>query len=104
VFTGGTASVGNPALKPVKAKNLDLAWEWYYDKQSLLSLALFRKQMDNYAGQTLVSQSLYDLHTPVGGAYYKEALAHGCTAADTNCIRNYILATSTASPASRKPA
>jgi TonB-dependent receptor len=91
VFTGGTASVGNPALKPVKSKNLDVSWEWYYDKQSLLSLAYFHKKLDNYAGQTLITQTLYDLHTPIGGAYYKEALAHGCTAADTNCIRNYIL-------------
>ncbi|MYM95533.1 TonB-dependent receptor [Duganella vulcania] len=91
VFTGGSASVGNPALKPVKSKNLDLSWEWYYNKQSLLSLAFFRKQLDNYAGQTLVSQTLYDLHTPIGGAYYKAALSNGCGAADTNCIRNYIL-------------
>ncbi|MYM21318.1 TonB-dependent receptor [Duganella sp. FT135W] len=102
VFTGGSASVGNPALKPVKSKNLDLAWEWYYDKQSLLSLALFRKQMDNYAGQTLVSQSLYNLHTPVGGAYYKAALANGCTAADTNCIRNYILGNFDGQPGVKK--
>jgi TonB-dependent receptor len=91
VFTGGTASVGNPALKPVKSKNLDLSWEWYYDKQSVLSVNYFRKSLDNYAGQTLVSQSLYGLHTPIGGAYYNSAIGSGCTAADTNCIRNYIL-------------
>jgi TonB-dependent receptor len=91
VFTGGTASVGNPALKPVKSKNLDVSWEWYYDQQSVLSLAAFHKKMDNYAGQTVTSQSLYDLHTPIGGAYYKAAIASGCTAADTNCLRNYIL-------------
>ena len=90
----GTASVGNPALKPVKSKNLDLSYEWYYDKQSVFSLALFRKEMDNYAGTIVTPGSLYDLHTPVGGAYYKAALATGgCTVADTNCIRNYILST-----------
>ena len=87
----GTASVGNPALKPVKSKNLDLSAEWYYDKQSVLSVGYFRKQLDNYAGQAVISQSLYGLHTPVGGAYYNAALAHGCGVADTNCIRNYIL-------------
>lgn len=91
VFTGGTASVGNPALKPVKSKNLDLSWEWYYDQQSVLSVAGFHKKMDNYAGQTVVSQTHYDLHTPVGGAYYNAALASGCSVADTNCLRNYIL-------------
>ena len=86
----GTAAVGNPALKPVKSRNLDLSLEWYYDKESLVSLGLFRKGLDNYAGQTVVAQPLYGLHTPVGGAYYNAALAHGCTVADTSCIRNYI--------------
>ena len=87
----GTASTGNPALKPVKSKNLDLSYEWYYDKESLVSLGFFRKVLDNYAGQTVVSQPLYNLHTPIGGAYYNSAVAQGCTVADTNCIRNYIL-------------
>ena len=102
VFTGGTASVGNPALKPVKSKNLDLSWEWYYDQQSVLSLAAFHKKMDNYAGQTVVSQSLYGLHTPVGGAYYNAALGSGCAVADTNCIRNYILNTYDGQPGVQK--
>ena len=87
----GTASVGNPALKPVTSKNLDISAEWYYDKQSLVSAGFFRKVLDNYAGQAVINQSLYGLHTPVGGAYYNAALAHGCGVADTNCIRNYIL-------------
>ena len=105
VFTGGTASVGNPALKPVKSKNLDLSWEWYYDKQSVLSLAYFRKQMDNYAGQTLVSQSLYDLHTRSAAPTTRRrcppaaALRPTPTASATTSW-----ATSTASPASRRPA
>jgi TonB-dependent receptor len=102
VFTGGTASVGNPALKPVKSKNLDLSWEWYYDKQSMLSLNYFHKSLDNYAGQTLVSQSLYNLHTPIGGAYYNAALSHGCAAADTNCIRDYILGNYDGQPGVKK--
>jgi len=86
----GTASVGNPALKPVKSKNLDLSWEWYYDKESVLSAAYFHKNLDNYAGQTVVSMPQYGLHTPIGGAYYNAAVANGCTVADTTCIRNYI--------------
>ncbi|MET3106397.1 TonB-dependent receptor [Oxalobacteraceae bacterium GrIS 1.18] len=87
----GTASVGNPALKPVKSKNLDFSAEWYPDKQTVLSAGYFRKVLNNYAGQQVISQSLYGLHTPVGGAYYNAALAAGCGVADTNCIRNYIL-------------
>ena len=32
----------------------------------------------------------FNLHTPVGGAYWNAALAGGCTTADVVCIRNYI--------------
>ena len=32
----------------------------------------------------------FNLHTPVGGAYWNAALAGGCGTADVVCIRNYI--------------
>jgi TonB-dependent receptor len=87
---GGTGSQGNPALKPVKSKNLDLSYEWYYGKQNFFSLGYFRKDLDNYAGQSTFNATPFNLHTPVGGALWNEALAKGCTVADTTCIRNYI--------------
>jgi TonB-dependent receptor len=87
---GGTGSQGNPALKPVKSKNLDLSWEWYYAKQSFFSVNAFHKDLENYAGQSQVVETPFNLHTPVGGALWNEALANGCANADTTCIRNYI--------------
>jgi TonB-dependent receptor len=87
---GGTGSQGNPALKPVKSKNLDLSFEWYYARQSFASVNAFYKDLDNYAGQSQVVQQPFGLHTPVGGAFWNEALANGCATADTTCIRNYI--------------
>jgi len=87
---GGTGSQGNPALKPVKSQNLDLSWEWYYAKQSFFSVNAFRKDLENYAGQSQLIETPFDLHTPVGGALWNEALANGCGNADTTCIRNYI--------------
>jgi len=87
---GGTGSQGNPALKPVKAKNFDLSFEWYYAKQSFASINAFYKDLENYAGQSQVVAQPFNLHTPVGGALWNEALARGCTTADTTCIRNYI--------------
>jgi TonB-dependent receptor len=87
---GGTGSQGNPALKPVKAKNLDLSFEWYYAKQSFASINAFYKDLDNYAGQSQVIEQPFGLHTPVKGALWNEALANGCANADTTCIRNYI--------------
>jgi TonB-dependent receptor len=87
---GGTGTQGNPALKPVKSKNFDLSFEWYYAKQSFASVNAFYKDLDNYAGQSQVVEQPFGLHTPVGGAFWNEALANGCATADTTCIRNYI--------------
>jgi TonB-dependent receptor len=86
---GGTGSQGNPALKPVKSKNFDLSWEWYYAKQSFFSINAFYKDLDNYAGQSQIDATPFDLHTPVGGALWNEAIASGC-GNDATCIRSYI--------------
>jgi len=87
---GGTGSQGNPALKPVHSKNLDLSFEWYYAKQSFASVNAFYKDLENYAGQSQQVLQPYGLHTPVGGALWNEAVASSCTSSDTTCIRNYI--------------
>jgi len=87
---GGTGSQGNPALEPVKSKNIDLALEWYYGRQSFVSINHFRKHLDNYAGQSQIIAQPFGVRTPVGGAYWNAALANGCVVADTTCIRNYI--------------
>lgn len=88
---GGTGSQGNPALKPVKSKNFDLSYEWYYGKQDFFALAYFQKNLDNYAGQSKITAQPFNLHTPVEGAFWKEAVANGCGNGDLTCIRNYIL-------------
>jgi TonB-dependent receptor len=87
---GDSASVGNPDLKPVKSKNLDLSAEWYYDQRSVISLGLYNKKLSNYAGQSVTSIPQANLHTPVGGKYWNAALGAGCIVTDTACIRNYI--------------
>ena len=46
--TNFTASVGNPFLQPMRSKNLDLAFEWYYGKGSMFSVAGFWKHLDNF--------------------------------------------------------
>jgi TonB-dependent receptor len=87
---GGTGTAGNPGLKPVESKNLDLSYEWYYGKQNFFAVGFFKKNLDNYAGQSQVDGNPFDLHTPVGGALWNQALANGCASSDTTCIRNYI--------------
>lgn len=40
-------TVGNPALPPSRSKNIDVAFEWYYHKGAMLSIAGFYKHLDN---------------------------------------------------------
>lgn len=41
-------SGGNPHLQPIKSTNLDLSAEWYMSDDSLLSVALFHKDLSTY--------------------------------------------------------
>jgi len=50
----------------------------------------FKKDLENYAGQSKQTLTPFNLHTPVGGKYWNAAIAAGCVAGDTGCIRNYI--------------
>lgn len=43
-----TASSGNPDLKPYISTNLDLSLEWYYQQGGYVTLALFKKTVDDY--------------------------------------------------------
>lgn len=50
-----TVALGNPALRPYKAVNLDAALEYYLPGQGLVSLGYFRKSIDDpiYTGTTV---------------------------------------------------
>lgn len=47
-----TGSAGNPDLKPMMANQLDLAYQWYFAKGSLLSAGVFYKQVQRYIAIT----------------------------------------------------
>lgn len=42
----GTASGGNPDLKPTESKNLDLALEYYFDNSSVLHATVFKRDIE----------------------------------------------------------
>ena len=90
---GGTGSQGDPALKPLKSKNTDLALEYYYAKGSYAAIGLFNKSISNYIGTSQITATPFNLRTPAGGALYNEAVTKGCSATDLTCIRNYIFTT-----------
>jgi TonB-dependent receptor len=47
-----TLTRGNPDLDPMLANNLDLSFEWYPDKETLLSAGFFQKDIKSYIQQT----------------------------------------------------
>lgn len=47
-----TISGQNPLLNPFRAKTYDLGLEWYFAEESLLSLALFYKDIDSFVQTT----------------------------------------------------
>ena len=50
-----TFTTGNPYLDPYRANTKDLSFEWYADRDTLISLGLFQKDIKNYI-QTLTKQ------------------------------------------------
>jgi TonB-dependent receptor len=95
---GGTGAQGNPDLEPLLSHNFDLSFEWYYAESSYLSVGYFRKNIDNYIGVTQIQATPFDLHTPVGGSYWNQAIASGCVTGDVVCIRNFIFRNLNGSP------
>ena len=92
-INGGTGAQGNPALKPLKSKNLDFSLEFYYAKGSYAAAGLYSKHIDNFVGVTTTPGTPFNLRTPADGVLFREAVTNGCVAADLTCIRNYILNT-----------
>jgi iron complex outermembrane recepter protein len=58
--SGGTGSRGNPNLQPYKANNVDLGLEWYPNKQAMVGLSVFRKDIGGFIdSRTFVEQRSY---------------------------------------------
>ncbi|MEO3713296.1 TonB-dependent receptor [Roseateles flavus] len=89
---GGTGNQGNPGLKPLLSKNFDFSAEYYYAKSSYAAIGIFRKNISNYIGTSVVPMTPFSLTSPINGALFKEAAA-SCGGADLTCVRNYLLNT-----------
>ncbi|EGF92887.1 tonB-dependent receptor family protein [Asticcacaulis biprosthecium C19] len=42
----GTGSSGNPNLRPTESKNVDFGFEWYFARDSLFNVTLFRREIE----------------------------------------------------------
>lgn len=65
---GSTASSGNPNLMPYKSKNIDLSAEWYYGRDSYISVGYFHKEVSKFIANVTVQQPLFNLTNPATGA------------------------------------
>lgn len=45
-----TGSGGNPQLDPFKATQVDVSYEWYFHKEALAAIAVYRKEVDSSIG------------------------------------------------------
>lgn len=72
---GSTAGSGNPSLIPYKSKNVDLSAEWYYGRESYVSVGFFHKKVSNFIANTTIQGPLFDLSNPAQGAAVQAARA-----------------------------
>ncbi|WP_066718802.1 TonB-dependent receptor [Sphingomonas pituitosa] len=62
-----TASGGNPNLKPYLADNFDIGAEWYYQRNSYLSVGFFLKNVSNFIVGGVTRQSINNVVDPTTG-------------------------------------
>jgi TonB-dependent receptor len=80
-----TVSAGNPALEPFRATAYDLAAEWYFAPESLLSVALFYKDIDSFVQTIRETRPFTGNPLGLDDSVANDACAaanQGCTAAD----------------------
>ncbi len=76
-----TASLGNPHIAPTRAKAYDLSFEWYFAPESLLSLALFYKDIESRA----VDSTLTDVPFTGNPFGIPDSVAIAACGAQPNC-------------------
>ncbi|MGK6318304.1 TonB-dependent receptor [Sphingomonas sp. DT-204] len=57
----------NADLDPLTSDNFDVSLEWYYKRDSFISVGFFDKRVHNFIGNTLVDQNLFGLRDPTSG-------------------------------------
>jgi TonB-dependent receptor len=73
--TRATGNAQNPGLNPLESDNLDVAVEWYFAPSSYVQVTYWNKNVENFIGNSVVRESLYDLRDPTSGPDAQAALA-----------------------------
>jgi len=87
---------GNPKLRPELALNLDLAWERYFNKDSMLGISAFDKQIRDVTLDRVFQSGGVWIVTPVNagrarvrGLEFEAKATRGAFAARANLARNW---------------
>ncbi|WDS36183.1 TonB-dependent receptor [Pseudoxanthomonas sp.] len=64
-----TGNGGNPQLDPFRATQLDLSYEWYFRKESMAALALYRKWVDSSIGYRTEHETINGNDYLISGPY-----------------------------------
>ena len=59
-----TISTGNPNLDPIRAKNVDLGFEWYFSEGAMAGVGLFYKDIDTFIQTTRETRPFSDSGLP----------------------------------------
>jgi TonB-dependent receptor len=65
----GTASSGNPNLRATHSKNIDLALEWYFERNSAIYATLFQRKIDGLVVPLTVREFIPDNYLPRNETY-----------------------------------
>jgi TonB-dependent receptor len=66
--TNPTATRGNPGLLPLESSNVDFSVEWYYGRDSYVSLGFYNKDVNNFVGTGRIQANPFALRDPSSGA------------------------------------
>ncbi len=82
--TGNTVEKYNPQLQPLESKNIDVSLEWYFNDTSMVSMALFSKDMDNFTDTDVAQAYLTDVRNIDGQIALEDLLMFADDSGEAN--------------------
>jgi iron complex outermembrane receptor protein len=92
-----TVTTGNPLLDPIRGKAYDLAFEWYFAKESLLSTAFFYKKIDSFIETVRPSRNFAQNNNNLPNSLAYAACASSNVAA-AGCLDGWTISTPVNTP------
>lgn len=83
-----TGSSGNPGLLPFESTNFDVSFEWYYDEASYISLAYYRKGVENFITNGVNVLTFDGLRDPGAGPRATQAISELTAAGLPDSVTN----------------